>query len=78
MQIMKAESSCNPKAINAKDSHKGCNGSYNLMQVACIHYGKGERKDDIALNIKIAYDVYKRAGYSFRPWTTCGAIKNCL
>ena len=75
--IMKLESGCNPKAINHKDGHGRCTGSYSLMQVACIHYKVGQNKLDPNLNIKIAYRVYKEAGNSFRPWTTCKKVKGC-
>ncbi len=33
IKIMYLESKCNPKAKNLKDSHKGCMGSYSLMQL---------------------------------------------
>jgi soluble lytic murein transglycosylase-like protein len=77
LKVMKAESSCNPKAINLRDSHKGCRGSYNLFQVACIHYKSDQSKDDIELNVQLAYKVYTERGW--KPWAVCttGIVK-CL
>lgn len=69
-RIMNAESNCNPKNHNYSDSHKTCTGSWNLMSVGCLHYKNGESKDDISLNIRKSYQVYKESGYSFCPWTT--------
>lgn len=79
IKIMVKESGCNPNAINYTDSHKGCSGSYNLMQVGCLHYKKGEVKNDPSLNLKIAYDIYLKAGRKFsRDWTTCKLVKGCV
>lgn len=70
LKIINLESKCNPKNHNWKDGHKTCKGSWNLLQVGCIHYKAGESRDDIALNIKKGYQVYKEAGNTFCPWTT--------
>lgn len=68
LAIMRAESGCNPNAVNGQDSHNGCAGSYSLMQVACLHYTSEQDKLDPAINIQVAYSVYKRAG-EFNPWS---------
>ena len=68
VRIMHAESKCSPDAVNRKDSHGRCNGSYGLLQLACIH--KGGNKLDPAENIRMAYEIYEKAGKSFRPWST--------
>lgn len=73
IKIMWAESRCNPKAKNMRDSHRICKGSYSLLQVGCLHY-KGENREDPKENIRIAFEVYKKAGYKFTPWTTYAKI----
>lgn len=75
--IMYHESGCKPWQVNARDSHRTCKGSFSLMQVACLHYKKGQSRTDGVINIKIAYRVYQEAGNSFRPWTTCKKVKGC-
>ena len=65
-RIMKCESSLNPRAHNP-EWHKGCQGSYGLFQVACVH-GYSNLYDPES-NIEAAYRVWQKQGY----W----AWKNC-
>ena len=78
IQLMYKESKCNPTAVNTKDNHRVCMGSYNLLQVACIHYKEGQDKKDIKTNIRLAYEVYQKAGNKFKPWTTCKLVRGCI
>lgn len=74
MAIAHAESGCNPTNHNltSSETHRDqngnviCVGSYGALQVGCLHYN-GEDRNDIAANIRIAYQVYKRQGLS--AWT---------
>lgn len=73
IKIMYLESRCNPNAVNLKDSHGRCKGSFGLLQLACVH--KGGNKYDYKENIRLAFEVYTRAGNSFKPWSTYKMIK---
>ena len=73
-EIMKCESSGNPEAVNWKDKHRGCNGSFGLFQVGCVHIGpynitNHKELYDPETNIAVAYEVWKKQGW--------GAWKNC-
>ena len=59
------ESSGKPRAINPRDKHNGCNGSYGLFQIACIHANPDDMLDP-KLNVKKAYEIYQRNGW--QPW----------
>ena len=48
--------------------HRGCQGSFGLFQVACLHFKIGEDKLDIKTNIDKAYSIWEKQG--FYPWTT--------
>lgn len=68
IDVMWHESHCKPEAINPRDSHKGCTGSFGLFQTACIHGDKNillEPKNNIAK----AHVLYKERGW--RPWGVC-------
>ena len=74
LAIAKAESNLNPRAYNP-EAHRGCNGSYSLLQVACVHYEKrgiyGEDRFDVKINLQVAREVYDESGV--RAW---GAFTN--
>ena len=67
-RIMECESSLNPRAYNP-EWHRGCQGSYGLFQVACVH-GYSNLYDPES-NVEAAYRVWQEAGGSYRPWTNC-------
>lgn len=77
IRLAMKESGCRPKNHNLTDSHRTCKGSFNILSVGCIHYKKGEDINSVDLNIKKAHDLYVKAGYSFRDWTTCKKVKGC-
>jgi hypothetical protein len=68
--IMLAESGGNPNAENWKDNHRVCSGSFGLFQLACFRGNINTLKDP-EINVKMAYELYKREGW--RPW---GAYTN--
>ena len=74
LKVAFAESGLNTSAINLKDRHKGCNGSYGAFQLSCLH-GTPEELLDGRKNVEIAYSLWKRDGWF--PWSTClnGVVK---
>lgn len=74
-EIAVAESHLNPYAFNP-EPHKGCVGSYGVLQIACGNY-KGNPLDlfDIETNIKVARQVYERQG--LRAWGVCRQKVDC-
>jgi soluble lytic murein transglycosylase-like protein len=68
--IMLAESGGNTEAVNKGDRHSNCSGSYGLMQLGCLHFGKyGLAHDNWHIpevNIRVAYEIYQRQG--LRAW----------
>lgn len=66
--ICELESGGVATATNWSDSHEGCNGSFGILQVACIHGVDREALYNPATNIKVAYELWKENGYA--PWTT--------
>ena len=73
-EIMKCESSGNPEAVNWKDKHRGCNGSFGLFQVGCVHIGpynitNHKELYDPETNIAVAYEVWKSQGWN--AWKNC-------
>ena len=66
--VCMAESGGNPNAANLNDKHRGCVGSYGLMQVACIH---GGIFTDPKQNMDKAFEIYNQSGW--KPW---GAYTN--
>ena len=75
MAICELESGGNPQASNWRDSHDGCNGSFGLMQIGCVHGHDREALYDPEANIAIAYSLYISLDKNgeplhFRPWST--------
>ncbi len=72
MAVMRAESSCNPNAVNWGDNHGVCKGSFSLMQVGCFwypHFGYAESdRYKPEVNVAVAYKIWQKSG--FNPWTT--------
>lgn len=68
MEICRLESQGYASAVNWKDSHVGCNGSFGLFQVGCLHGVSKEKLYIPEVNVKVAYDLWKTSG--FTPWTT--------
>jgi len=69
--VMFCESSNNPKAYNP-EQHNGCQGSYGLMQIACVHSQYVDELDDLLnprINIEVAYLVWQNQGW--RAWENC-------
>lgn len=56
---------------------KDCQGSYGLFQMGCIHLRENPKLLwDPELNVKMAYELYKREGW--RPWSVClNGTVNC-
>ena len=64
--ICMAESYGQPDAVNQRDVHDGCRGSYGLFQIACFHADPGAMLDPQA-NVAKAHEIYRRNN-SWRPW----------
>ena len=64
--VATAESGLNPYALNAQDSHKGCNGSYGIFQIGCLHETDPKVLYDVEYNIKRAHEIYLAQGW--KPW----------
>lgn len=73
LKIAKAESGMNPRAYN-NEAHRGCTGSYGLLQIACIHFD-GKPTFDVDENIRLAKKIYREQG--LKAWGVCtnGSIK---
>lgn len=60
-------------------THKNANGStdYGLMQINSVHNPSPEQQQNPVANAKLAFQIYSRAGRSFKPWATftSGAYK---
>lgn len=75
--IAQAESrGCNPQNHNLSvgETHRRadgsviCVGSYGVLQVGCLHFQKGEDRDNLATQIEVAHRVWQnRKDYS--AWT---------
>lgn len=68
MEICKLESGGMAEATNWDDSHKGCDGSFGLFQIGCLHGVAKESLYNPITNIETAYKLWKDSG--FHPWTT--------
>lgn len=82
--IARAESGLKTVAYNP-EWHRGCQGSYGVMQLSCLHYKKDPSKlKDVAFNLEKARQVYdeskKRTGNGWLPWGayTNGSYKKYL
>lgn len=69
MEVMRAESGCNPQAKNTTDNHGVCIGSFGLFQISC-HSGAVY---DPAENVAIAWQKYSARGW--QPWGVCTSGK---
>lgn len=72
LYVMNAESGCNPSAINLKDDHGACRGSYGLFQIGC----QTATTTDPVANIAAAYALYNSLDKNgqkrmWGPWSTC-------
>lgn len=64
--VAMAESGLYPRALNAKDSHSGCKGSYGIFQIGCLHEDNPQVLYDVEYNIKRAREIYDQNGW--QPW----------
>ena len=69
-KMMMCESSGNPSAINWLDNHGVCMGSFGLLQMGCFR-GTQEELFNPEINIRLAYELYKRNGGWSRDWVNC-------
>lgn len=77
LAIANAESRLNPKAYNPewhydKYGNPICQGSYGIMQVACIHVKDPNKLFDVRYNLEVASKIYNNSN-SWLPW---GAFTN--
>ena len=78
--IAKAENrACDPFGHNlsAGENHGVCIGSYGVLQVGCVHYN-GEDVNDLAINVSIAHEVWRKQGYNAWTQYTNGTYKEFL
>lgn len=81
MNIAIAESGLNPKAYNPewhyKNGEKYCQGSYGLLQIACINYD-GDPKDlyNPEVNIEVANRILSEQGVF--AWGVCHGKIECI
>ncbi len=72
--VMREESHYNPRAYNP-EKHNGCNGSFGLMQIACVHIDRFDELNhytdlyDPATNIAIAHKIWQEN--SWKSWGVC-------
>ena len=71
MNVMNAESGCNPGENNTGDYHPTCMGSRGLFQIGCDSTDNYAGMYNPAANVAQAYALYARRGWE--PWssTTC-------
>ena len=69
LAVMKAESGCNPQAVNRTDNHGVCMGSFGLFQISC----HGGQIFDPAQNVAAAWSKYQARGW--QPWGVCTSGK---
>lgn len=69
----------NPEWHYDKHGNKICQGSYGVMQIACVHYRENPSKlYDPEFNLQMARKIYNERGW--RPWGayTDGGYKKFL
>lgn len=73
--IAKAESvglnkdAYNPEAHKDEKGKVICNGSYGVMQIACIHHRNNPKElFDVSTNLKEAQEIYEASGKTFKQW----------
>ena len=75
LDLVQAESEFNPNAYNP-EWHRGCQGSYGLFQIACLHNIENPQAlYDEKFNVEMAIKIAKRDGFS--PWGVCRSKVNC-
>lgn len=68
---------CDPKRHNetASETHRRadgsviCVGSYGVLQVGCLHFQKGEDRDNLKTQVAVAHRVWVESNGSYTPWT---------
>jgi len=68
LKVAQAESNLQPDAYNP-EAHRGCNGSYGVFQISCVHDENPSKFFDEEYNIKRAYELYELEGWI--PWGVC-------
>ena len=66
--VMREESHYDPGVYNP-EWHDGCQGSYGLFQIACVHGYSEEEMYHWERNIEIAYKIWQQEGWL--PWGVC-------
>lgn len=64
--VAMAESGLNPYALNTRDSHRGCTGSYGIFQIGCLHESDPSALYDVEYNIRRAKEIYNES--KWQPW----------
>lgn len=75
--VAKAENrGCDPKKHNltASETHRRadgsviCVGSYGVSQVGCLHFQKGEDRDNLKTQIEVSHRVWRERP-NYTAWT---------
>lgn len=79
VDIAREESGLDPYAYNP-EWHKGCQGSYSIFQIACIHFEQrgiyGDDRFNVITNIMLAREIFDKSG--FIPWGVCKKLVKCV
>lgn len=70
-----AESSGNTQAVNQNEPHGASYGLWQIYLYAHPSFDPNQLVNDPQYNANAAYQVYREAGSSFRPWTTFNSGK---